>query len=337
MSVLGPNIVCMSQRAPLSPERAQQIEVALQQVGYRFSSAVRHHWKTATFTNMGEVVEELRGGITATINCRARGRRSTSSHRIRFAPDGSIDLLNHVGDVDEAAERVLSALGSPMGACTAVALCFPARCEVANVGLSGGARQPLDGRLRMLWAAVSWAQDPATVWTPELVDTTLRYGVSLPEARRWVDAGWDLGAARHFWKEWVSFEAAEQWRRAGRTNRSAAIAAGLGEAPEGDQQWLDAGFTLTKAARWRKTSDLTPDEAFMWESLGCPPKEVVNLKRLPRYTPGLTFDTILEWCRAGVPSRATTIRSWWERHRRRPRGGREVVADAHRPNPRCDV
>lgn len=300
-------------RAKLSPERSEEIRgIVSPRVGYRLSSAIRNHWRTAAFTTWEEAVEELRGGIEVTLTCMPRGRRSSSRHALRFNPDGSIELLNHDGPINEAAERVLSGLGNRMAHCTAAALCYPQRLRVDDVGLNAGARQALDGRLRVLWAAVSWAQDPDTVWCDDLVETTLRYGVSLPEARAWLDAGWTLKQARLFWAQWADFTLAEQWRAAGRTDPAAAVATGLGEAPDDDARWREAGFTMAKAARWRKNTDLSPEEAYLWESFGCPPSEVANLKVLPRQVPTLTMDTVLEWCRAGVPARQHTIRAWWD-------------------------
>jgi hypothetical protein len=318
--VVGPVVVSvprlsidlMPARTSLSAERLNEIDAVVRaRVGYRFSSSVRHHWKSSTFTTWDEAVTELRNGIIATVNCRGHGRRGRSAHRLRFTPDGSIELLNHPGAINEPAERMLAALGASMPECIAVALCFPRRVRVDDAGLTVGARQPLDGRLRMLWAAVSWAQDPDTVWDQSLVDDVLRYGVSLPEARAWAAAGWDLRDARRFWKQWAAFSVAEQWRAAGQTGNAAAVAAGLGNGPDDDARWLAAGFTAAKAARWRKTSTLSPEEAFMWESLGCPPTDVARMKYLPRSTPGLDMDTVLEWCRAGVPAQSTTVRNWW--------------------------
>lgn len=302
----------MPNRAPLPPERIDQINVTKAQMGYAFSSAVQHHWKSATFTTWAEAVEELRSGIVATVNCYRRGRRSAVAHQIRFSPDGSIELLGHPGGVDEASERMLAGLGASMATCTAVALCFPARTRVGTVGLNTGARQSLDGRLRMLWAAVTWAQDPNTDWSQDLTASVLRHGVGREEAHRWVAAGWPLVEAQRFWKQWAPFETAEQWRQVGRTDQAAAVAAGLGQAPEDDQRWLAAGFTPARAARWRKNSDLSPEQAIVWESLNTPPSEVPHIERLARTMPGLTMDVILDWCRAGVPARQNALRAWWE-------------------------
>lgn len=302
----------MPTRAPLSPERLNQIEVAKDQMGYSFSSAVHQHWKSATFTTWAEAVEELRAGIVVSVNCTRRGYKSARRHQIRLCPDGSVELLDHPGEVDEAAERMLAGLGAAMASCTAVALCFPSRTRVDSVGLNKGARQPLDGRVRMLWAAVTWAQDPDTEWTRDLTKNVLHYGVSRAEAHQWTSVGWTAGQAQRFWKQWAAFPVAEKWRAAGRTDQAAAVAAGLGQSPDDDQRWFDAGFTASRAARWRKNSDLAPEEAIVWDRFDTPPTEVERIKRLARTEPGLSMETIFDWCRAGVPARQQTLRAWWQ-------------------------
>lgn len=288
------------------------MEIARNHAGYSFSSAVQHHWRSATFTTWEQAVEELRQGIVINLHCTRRGYKSTRRHQIRLCPDGSVELLDHPGEVDEAAERMLAGLGSAMATCTAVALCFPTRTRVEAVGLNKGARQPLDGRIRMLWAAVTWAQDPTTPWSKSFTANVLGHGVSRDEAIRWAEAGWSDALAQRFWKQWATFEVAEQWRAAGRTDQAAAVAAGLNQRPDDDQQWLDAGFTPSRSARWRKNSDLSPREAIVWDRFGTPPTEVDNIKRLARTVSGLTMDTILDWCRAGVPANAHALRAWWE-------------------------
>lgn len=301
----------MPGRAPLAPERIHQLTLSREQMGYSFSSAVQHHWKSATFTTWAEAVEELRGGIVVNVNCTARGRRTARAHRIHLHPDGSVELLDHPGPVDEAAERMMAGLGASMATCTAVALCFPTRTRVTSVGLNAGSRQPLDGRVRMLWAAVTWAQDLSTDWSKDLVSTTLHQGVGRTEAAQWMQAGWTPKQAQRFWKQWASFAVAEQWRAAGRTDAAAAVSAGLGQVPDDDQRWLEAGFTVSRAARWRKLSDLPPSEAIVWDRYNAAPSEVGNIKNLPRRYPGLTMETIHDWCAAGVPARSTALQAWW--------------------------
>lgn len=316
VSVPTPSMMGMSEesdaRAQRRQQRRQEIYDAIKDtLGYRFASTVEHHWKTSTFTTFEQAVNDMRGGVVASLNCRGRGRKSRSPHQVRFLPNGTIELLNHPSPINEDAERMLSALGSPMPECIAVALCFPRRVRVGEAGLNVGARQPLDGRLRSLWAAVTWAQDPDTVWSKSLGDHVLHYGVTLPEARQWLDAGWSMAQAKRFWKQWATFDVAELWRAAGKTGAADAVAAGLGQCPDDDARWEAAGFTRSKAARWRKNTNLSPEEAFMWESWGCPPTEVKRVKDLPRRVAGLDMDTVMEWCHAGVPASYNSIQGWW--------------------------
>lgn len=272
------------------------------------SSAVRMHWKAASYTSWEEAVEDMREGLTVRISCRPRGYTSHAQHQIRFAADGSVELLSHPGyEIDEPAELMLAALGNPMCACVATALYFPRRVPVEKK-VPGGS-QTLDGRLRVLYAAVAWAQESGTAWAADLTEEYLRYGVTPDTVTQWLEAGWDIADAVRFWAEWVPFELAEQWRAAGKVNAVAAKAAGVGQSPDDDQRWIDAGFKLAKAARWRKTS-LSPQEAFEWEAWGGNPTEVARLRDLPAAMPGVNMAIIRDWCRAGVPANAYTLRTW---------------------------
>lgn len=278
--------------------------------GKDLRTGVKVNWKSAAFTTWDEAVAELAGGIVVTARCNApdieRGGR-WPMHRMRFNPDGSIDLLGHPGrEVDSDAEQMLAGLGGQMGVCVMAATYFP-RSQQAPLAVMRAVGVNSTIGLRSLWTAVQWAQRPDTDWSPEFGDTHLRFGITPQVQQRWVDAGWDPHVAARFWQQFVPIELAERWRAAGKVRVRDAKVAGRGESPEQESAWAAAGLSPTESARWRRTG-IGPAEAAQWVAAGFAPAHREGIvARQHQY--GIPPEVALEWGHAGLPG--GHVVGWW--------------------------
>lgn len=316
-------------------------------------------------------VQQIAAGITVTLDCGSIPAKRFR-HRLRLHPDGTITLLDHTVadssgeahgqhsdalDLDaltalhtmhaadaeaDAALQTMRALGAEVPDCAKVALWLtgtqadPAS-PLADAGETFGVATGWMARyrfaaLRNLYTAVAWAQHP--FWPRGAGQRFLNHGITPTILRRWADAGWTVHDAITWLSEGATLPAAEQWRAAGMTDRRAARLAAVGELPDSEDPWLEAGFAPGESDQWRARKEygqiprLDPDEAYYWHRHGVRPNSVRDFKALaidetgaggqthPR--PGLasmkntdaatrggarpTRQRALEWTAAGVPS-----------------------------------
>lgn len=303
-------------------------------------------------------VQQLAAGVTVTSPCGPSGQRE--EHRLTFHPDGTITLVNHNGqhssdlDLDaltalhtlsaddpaeQAALHTMRALGADVPECAKVALWLiglqaDPDSALARAGETFEVTTTWVGRHRYapllpLYAAVAWAQE--SFWPRGAGHRYLPHGITPHRLRTWCQAGWSVHDAIDWLGTGVSLPLAEQWRAAGRTDARSRRLAAVGEHPDTEDAWLQAGFAVGESDPWRarkeygKIPRLEPDEAFYWHRHRVRPNSVGDFKALavdeaaataqsrkrwhtlPAALPGMdravpTLQRALEWTQAGVPS-----------------------------------
>lgn len=284
--------------------------LAHERAGADLRAAVKTLWKDASFTTWEEAVAELAAGITVRLRCGDQPGNRYATHRIRLTPEGGVVLLDHPDQVIDAegaeAEWMLVALGSQMCACVAAAVCLPTRRRVPRNTLGGWTA--VDTRLRVLHAAVAWAQHPDTPWSPSWAQARLRYGITPAVEAQWVADGWDPEVALRFQQQRVPLSVARAWREAGDTTARAAKLAARGERPDDEAAWARAGFRPGASAKWRRFP-YPPEVAFEWEQAGVAPTMVEALLQADR-AGWMPLAEAKRWCRAGVRSRE--VGGWYQ-------------------------
>lgn len=259
-----------------------------------------------------EALAWLRGGITVTHPCRT-GSNPRRSHRIRFAADGTIELLAHP-DTDLIGEALLHALGGGVTTCVQAHLLLTgqmSREEWLRVERERRNRE----RLLTLYAAVSWAQRPDTDW--KAIARLLPHGVTATALDEWLASGWSFEQARTFLTAGADRATAEAWRAAGPTNARIAALAARGILPDDDARWLAAGFTAGRAQRWRTHDRGTLVEPMLAKRLddaGWTPDEWFYLQHWVANASvtgtAITEPVAIEWSEAGIEPQMT--RRWFD-------------------------
>jgi hypothetical protein len=295
-------------RAATSQQNTIRTGLVRTHAGKDLSTAVRVHWKSADFTDWSGAVAAFAEGITITNYCVVRdangrqGRRGTSTrHKMRFNPDGSVTLIDHPGHVlDVESELMLAALGGEaMVPCVAAAVYFPLSAVLPRevVGSS-----TMNKQLRALHTAVAWAQVPDHMWTPEFGDSHLRYGITPDMVQAWLDDGWNRDSALPFQQAFATLEVANAWREAGQVSQRAAALAGRGEYPDEEARWARVGFTASRSKKWRGQGQ-SPEQAWEWEQHKVAPSHVQWLVAADARG-DMSLATAKEWSKAGVPTKS---------------------------------
>lgn len=272
-------------------------------VGDEFARGVKTYLPRIPGTTVDEVVETLAEGVTVSIRCYETGSNSAPTHKIRFAPDGTVTLLNHPEPSIEG-EKMLMALGHTPVTCVAVAMFLPDRLPIPR---SIPMHQAINNRLRAVHAAIQWAAEAGpsrSVWEPGFSTNYLRWGITPHEMRRWRAAGWDDHKALPWQQSMVELDLANKWRDANRTTQRDIKLARRGEVPHDEHEWTSAGFpSVAASSKWRH-SGMSPREAFSWYETGANPTLVSHLRdsRLTRRAQPLATDRNLltTWLSAGV-------------------------------------
>ena len=290
------------QQAAYTPEQRQQFLALVNTVaGKDAAAAIKVHWKDACHQTWDQVVNALSEGITVTMRCctyeapetrdgapRGATRPAMNryrTHRLHFAPDGSVALLDHpeieVQDWMRSTEEVMNALsdgGYQTMDCLNVALSFPDRLPPLTPFPVPGNRNPLfaltfGAKLRVLHTLVAWAQEPDLLRniTPRQGQSALRWGITPAMLREYTDAGWTADKAIP-WLQWrVDLPTATRWRDAGRSTKADAVRCAHGETPESG--WTAVGLSASEAVRWQTIPGMTPSDAAQWQDLGFTPTQ----------------------------------------------------------------
>lgn len=269
--------------------------------GYALGSALSVMSKDVTFTDQEGLLDYLRSGPTVTVNCSANGRRAWRKHKVHLGTDGSITTLSHP-DVDLEAEVFLGALGEFLPACLMVAAVVPDRKPTPGWYRAG--QQSLDSRFRALHAAVLWAQDPATNWTWVRRLDLLKAAVTPATVALWREAGFTPEQALPFWKVMADLNAAKAWLAAGRTSERAARLCADGVSPDEDAPWVQAGFNVSNAQAWRRSTTAPPVEAYEWARRGFGVRDYGECAK----GNGCSKDVLFAWADAGI--HGTHVQAW---------------------------
>lgn len=264
-----------------------------------------------TGTTWEEALAWLHGGITVTVPCAQRRGAPRRQHQIRFAADGTIDLLAHPGE-NLAGQRMLLGLGGSIPGCVLVHLLLSGQIGLAD--WLAHERGEVAERLFTLFAAVAWAQHPDTDWAG--LAGLLPRGITPDRLASWLAAGWTLEQAKPFLLAGAEQSVAEAWRAAGKTNTRIARLAARGSRPHDDTAWLDAGFTVGAAQRWRtaRGGPVEPRLAKRLDDAGWTPDRWQDFLRVRvrRVGQGLLVpdeETAIAWTEAGVP--ADMVERWF--------------------------
>lgn len=286
----------------------QRRRLAFDNGGNDLDQSVKVHWKDAAFQTWEEAVTQLARGLTVTVRCNGNTTRGGwGTHKVRFNPDGSIDLLHHPDAViDREAELMLAGLGAITCTCVATAMYLPER-QLAPRNIS--THNMINVRLRTLYAAVAWAQHPDTRWGRTFGDTYLRYGITPSVIAEWTEDGWDPDTALRFQQTFTPLWLANEWRAVGNVTLRAAKLAGRGESPDTESRWTAVGFTPSRSAKWRVLG-IPPAEAFEWDQCNVTPSLVNGFKRAAAGG-GVPIEVVKQWCASGVP--ASKFHQFYER------------------------
>ena len=267
-----------------------------------------------------EAVDRLREGVTATYQCTTTTKSGApaSEHRLFFAPDGTVRLLDHpVNTTDGALHTALGVegrhvfsstdydlstmvplhvLGAPIPGCVRAALWLTGtQDDPTGLGATLGETLNLTSdftakyrsrHLPVLYAAVAWAQH--SFWPRGAGQRLLEPGVTPRLLRAWADAGWTVNDALQWLRNGATLTVANMWGEAGDTSVRAARLAGLGQLPViSEQPWLDAGFAPGESDPWHARKEfgqipqLSPVEAYEWHRHRVRPNSVRDFKNLP--------------------------------------------------------
>ena len=268
-----------------------------------------------------EFIAWLRGGITVAASCVFNGENGSvgrrQDHTLQISADGAITLLDHqVRDL--ADEQFMHSLGGSIPSCVEFAIGIRLGGE-RDLWRNGGG-QSNAGRLRTLHTMVAWAQrlDATAVADWQRLIPVLTRGVTPAVLDAWLADGWTFEAALPFWEAEAEMDAANEWRTAGQVTRRAAALASDGIGPNDDERWAAAGFTTTRAQRWRVAHlRLDPVICKRLDDAGWTPSDYQNARQAD-----LDPVTVAEWAEAGVaaaePSggqKGHLLRAWWNHTR----------------------
>lgn len=266
--------------------------------GYALGKALSVNCKDADFTDLPSLVRYLRTGPTVTVHCRV-GNQRNRKHTVTFEPDGSITAHDHPG-VDLHTEHVLGALAGELPICLMIAVAFPQNDPLPAWFRSG--RQSLDSRLRPLYTAVAWAQDPDTDWERVRSDDTVRLGATPAAKQRWREAGFTTQQAAACWAAGASIEQARPWLATGIT-KGVAQQAAKGVTPAVHNEWAEYGFSVVAAAPWKRIGKSAPEAAALRE-VGL---TATTYSQCQRH--GVSVEAMRRWADSALPQGQMV--SWW--------------------------
>ena len=266
--------------------------------GYSLGSALAVMAKDSVFYDPESLLEYLRPGVTVRVRCATHARGTWRNHKVTINPDGTIDAHDHPADTYLEGEFLLGALADFMPACLMIAHVVPQHLSTPKFYSAG--RQSLDSRFRPLYAAVMWAQDPDADWSMIRDLDLLRLHVTPDVMGRWHEAGFTTAQAVPFWATGAALAQSLPWLEAGKTDKRAARLALDGALPDSDSAWVAAGFSPSAAQGWRRSTNLSPVEAFVWHRRGFTLTAYKNLQNPRRGQERLDPATMFAWADAGL-------------------------------------